>query len=716
MALYYVAPGGSNGNNGTSTATPWQTLAFAIGATSPVVGGDTIYLRSGVAYTAGATVVRTGSVGNPIIIDTYPGDMPVKAQINTTGLYGIYCAISSSYTINNIDFAGSNGGAGIFFDDAPGLGVNDVWTIDRCIFANNVSGDNASGIFIQRQRGTITMTNNVFHDNLINPPNATSGYNATAVVVFGFINTGHPGACNINFQHNEVYNQAVGFKIKHLFATDNVFKLDVSYNLFYNITGRASIEVAGTDSTHTNAGNTKRVHHNLVINSTNGPALKSAADFGDWYTEWDHNTTYNCEAGFVAHREDASNESHQNNVHDNIWMPRTLAAPPVGYGVSLETTVAPLNTFDYNSFWNVTTTTTVATISGVGNQSFAGWQASTNLPDSHGARIDPLFVDKGTGGKTGDFHLQAGSTLRNSGSNGNDKGCYELRTEVMGPLPTGDTTAPVITKVMPSSPTTPATSVQLWLTTDEAASMRYSLSSGQAFASMTPFTSTGGTTHQTNVPTVQGQSYTYYCQAQDASGNTSADFTVTFLVEAYPVLSNGLPIGELPYGTTGVTLQVTSSEAVTARYSTSAGQTYDAMTNNFTTTGGVNHSVAIAGLTNGQTYTYYCRAREVAGPLDLRTPVDYAVTFSIASNPLAPPPVVSGGTLSPGVPITLVQNQAYTLPARTVYVLSTLAVDISLDGTTWRPLVNANAGGARTSAVYLRSPSVGCVVELSYRR
>ena len=64
MATYYVAPYGSNSNNGTSTTTPWATPAFALGTasgTNPgLAAGDTVWIAPG---TYRGTITYGGASG-----------------------------------------------------------------------------------------------------------------------------------------------------------------------------------------------------------------------------------------------------------------------------------------------------------------------------------------------------------------------------------------------------------------------------------------------------------------------------------------------------------------------------------------------------------------------------------------------------------------------------------------------------------------------------
>jgi hypothetical protein len=72
MPTYYVAPYGSNANNGTTPATPWLTVQFALGAatgTNPgLVAGDTVWIAPGTYREVITSTTLTGTSGNTIKI------------------------------------------------------------------------------------------------------------------------------------------------------------------------------------------------------------------------------------------------------------------------------------------------------------------------------------------------------------------------------------------------------------------------------------------------------------------------------------------------------------------------------------------------------------------------------------------------------------------------------------------------------------------------
>jgi Concanavalin A-like lectin/glucanases superfamily len=67
-------------------------------------------------------------------------------------------------------------------------------------------------------------------------------------------------------------------------------------------------------------------------------------------------------------------------------------------------------------------------------------------------------------------------------------------------------------------------------------------------------------------------------------------------------------------------------------------------------------------------------------------------------------------SISTGVATDLVQNRSYGLPPRLAHVTSTTTVEVSMDGTTFTPLVGAETVGARTGAAFIRSTNATCSI------
>ena len=133
-------------------------------------------------------------------------------------------------------------------------------------------------------------------------------------------------------------------------------------------------------------------------------------------------------------------------------------------------------------------------------------------------------------------------------------------------------------------------------------------------------------------------SHTLTASTTDSFGDSATSSPITVTVEnAPPVLSNGAPSGSLPYGTTQVTLSLTTDVSSTCKYGTSPGILYSSLPNLFTTTGGTSQSTQVSGLVSPSADTYYVRCENSLGVDDQS---DYLITFSIDGPTIS---VASGG-------------------------------------------------------------------------
>ena len=78
-AIYYVSPQGSDSNSGTSTSAAFLTIQQAANRIRP---GDTVYVLDG-TYAA-FQISRSGSLGNNITFQAYPGSHPIVTKTGST--------------------------------------------------------------------------------------------------------------------------------------------------------------------------------------------------------------------------------------------------------------------------------------------------------------------------------------------------------------------------------------------------------------------------------------------------------------------------------------------------------------------------------------------------------------------------------------------------------------------------------------------------------
>ena len=120
MATYYVSTStGNNGNNGTSPSTPWATLTYALGGSTAVTSGDTIYVAPGV-YRENVVVALTSPTSNLKIIGSTDGSLFTTVPVG-------YVRITSASSDNG-SFSGQT---------LTGTSKNYIW-LENLLFEGSV--------------------------------------------------------------------------------------------------------------------------------------------------------------------------------------------------------------------------------------------------------------------------------------------------------------------------------------------------------------------------------------------------------------------------------------------------------------------------------------------------------------------------------------------------------------------------------------------------
>ena len=79
---YYVSSSGSDTNNGTSTSTPWKTIAKLNSIT--LKPGDNVFFNRGEVFYGGINLKQSGTLGFPITFGAYgSGAKPVVSGFTT---------------------------------------------------------------------------------------------------------------------------------------------------------------------------------------------------------------------------------------------------------------------------------------------------------------------------------------------------------------------------------------------------------------------------------------------------------------------------------------------------------------------------------------------------------------------------------------------------------------------------------------------------------
>ena len=162
QTTYYVAPsasGGSNSNEGTSLAAPFETLAHAI---EQLTAGDILYIREG-TYRETITIDEDGASGNLITIQNYNNEVvTIDGTVDVTGTWSTYGSVSGAYQLSSY----STDITQLFVDDEPM--VNARWPnaqfYDDSIFSHSTwaQGDEGDDANPNSVEGSLQIDEDVF--------------------------------------------------------------------------------------------------------------------------------------------------------------------------------------------------------------------------------------------------------------------------------------------------------------------------------------------------------------------------------------------------------------------------------------------------------------------------------------------------------------------------------------------------------------------------
>jgi hypothetical protein len=112
-----------------------------------------------------------------------------------------------------------------------------------------------------------------------------------------------------------------------------------------------------------------------------------------------------------------------------------------------------------------------------------------------------------------------------------------------------------------------------------------------------------------------------------------------------PIVSNGLPAGTIPAGSNFIELTFETDVSATCKVATSTGISYASMPLAANNIAGRLHYRVVSGHTDGDTYHYYIRCRDLFGAT---AQSDYDLSFSLATTPT----ILTSDGNTPGVPST----------------------------------------------------------------
>ena len=187
---YYVAPSGSDTNNGTKSQ-PWKTFGRANQLVSP---GDTVIVRAG-TYTGDLTLNRGGAAGRYV---TYTSETIGGANIRGTGYSAVHV------TANYIRIIGFD----IVAKGAHGI---DAESVHHVVFSKNIAHDCGGSGISANKTDYVTIDGNTTYRN-----SATNIYQCSGISIYQAraISDDKPGFHNI-VRANVSYDNIAKFPGEH---------------------------------------------------------------------------------------------------------------------------------------------------------------------------------------------------------------------------------------------------------------------------------------------------------------------------------------------------------------------------------------------------------------------------------------------------------------------------------------------------------------------
>lgn len=415
---YYVATNGNNGNNGTSTSTPWKTINYAVNY-SGLAAGDVIYIRGG-SYYERAVMQKSGSSAARITVAKYNGEIPI---IDGTGVtfvsnedhQGLFDVRASYVTIDGLKVINSN--PGINEANATGIcvrgpGVRDV-TIKNCITNNTRS----SGIAIwgQTTGNDYSGCQNIIIENCDISNALNDGYQEHLTIAKGVDNftirnnvvrdgsqNSAPRSPNlpigidakVNVRNGKIYgNQVFNLPLSNGVYVDGwdteAYNIEIYNNIIHHV-AHTGIPIGAEEGGTTHD---IKVYNNLIYNCGNNgiavTASNSSTQSAVYNIQIYNNTVYGC-SNYAMHVTNPSSPGVviKNNIFSqNVW--------------SNAVTVYPGNKGNLTVSNNITNGDQNAWISGM--EIMLGSNANSSSPS---------FAN--TGG--GNFRLNSGSPAINTGT------------------------------------------------------------------------------------------------------------------------------------------------------------------------------------------------------------------------------------------------------------------------------------------------------------
>lgn len=436
---YYVDPAGNDSNNGTSSATPWQTISKVNAQT--FLPGDQILFKAGGVWSGNLVLAGSGSAGTPITVNMYgTGNKPV---INGGGLVNgsVTVLVSNPYwEVNNLEVTNTTSQAyavtGIKVYNSSITAANNHVYVRNC-YVHDVNSTGVGNTNYNKGTGGIIVSG-YFNDVLIDSCHVANSQIEGIRTTFS-----NPMSTNVTFSNNLIENIYGDGIVMSSVQSGGL----ITHNTVHNACITNAANFAGIWTYNENG---TVVSHNEVYGITGGGPNDGEPFDADLTTNGDifeYNYSHDNNRGFMLFMPSATNIVVRYNLSVNDVNPSGGSDKMINYTSTNTTNQIYNNTFYFTGsipqFFEYTNTSSGFAFNSVFNNNIvvggtvtqfstqpitAGtfknncfYPASLTQTNGPGGTVsgtiygNPVFVNS-TPGATTNFNLQNSSPCINTGT------------------------------------------------------------------------------------------------------------------------------------------------------------------------------------------------------------------------------------------------------------------------------------------------------------
>jgi len=274
---YYVSPSGSDSNSGTSSSSPWQTIAKVNSFVFPQ--GSAVSFQGGQMFpgclTFNTTNVPSSSASTPFTVNSY-GTGVATVSSNCTGTYSAAITADnvSGFTVNGLRFVnGSTTTFGVFLQNSTSSSPTQTIVVEN----SEVTGFTGGEIHIigDNTKGTNGPLNNVqILNNSLHGASITSG-DGPGIGGYGY----GQNITNVLVQGNTIYNLGMPASETGAGITlDGWNGATVQYNVVHDI-GANVTSCGGTSGIESYTSSNLTIQFNEVYNIQAYPSFTNGCDW-----------------------------------------------------------------------------------------------------------------------------------------------------------------------------------------------------------------------------------------------------------------------------------------------------------------------------------------------------------------------------------------------------------------------------------------------------